>query len=184
LKPPKLTLAKKYNSISIALVFCALIATIAIGCSNSGQSAKSTPIAQKTAPKPVSQVTPTVEPEKPETVYVYNTAGRRDPFAPIVVTEDKRAKSGERPPLERYNITEFKLSAIIWGGFGYNAMLEGPDGKGYFVRIGTVIGPNKGVVRKIAQGKLVIEEKYKKFSGETVRKEFVLELRKKQEGMQ
>jgi len=184
LKHPKPKLAKKYSSIFIALIICVLIAFLAFGCSNTGQTAKPTPVAQKEAPKPVSQATPTVEPEKTEPAYSYNTAGRRDPFAPIVVTEDKRAKAGERPPLERYNITEFKLTAIIWGGFGYNAMLEGPDGKGYFVRIGTIIGPNKGVVRKIAQGKMIIEEKYKKFSGETVRKEFVLELRKKQEGMQ
>ncbi len=72
----------------------------------------------------------------------------------------------------------------MWGGFGYNAMIEGPDGKGYFIRVGTIIGPNKGVVKKITQHTMVVEEKYKTFSGETQRKEIVIELRKKQEGMQ
>ncbi|MGE5174280.1 MAG: pilus assembly protein PilP, partial [Betaproteobacteria bacterium] len=75
-------------------------------------------------------------------------------------------------------------TGIVWGGFGFNAMLEGPDGKGYFVRVGTIIGQNRGVVKKITQDRMVIEEKFKNFSGETERKEIVIELRKKQEGMQ
>ena len=91
---------------------------------------------------------------------------------------------GDRPPLERFNISEFKLTGVVWGGFGYNAMVEGPDGKGYFVHVGTVIGLNKGVVKKIMQNSMVIEEKFKNFSGETERREIVIELRKKQEEMQ
>ena len=120
--------------------------------------------------------------EQPASVYNYNPAGRRDPFAPIIEKESKKAKAGDRPPLERYNIGEFKLTGILWGGFGYNAMLEGPDGKGYFIRVGTILGPNRGVVKKITQSTLVVEEKYKIYSGETQRKEIVIELRKKQEG--
>ncbi len=54
----------------------------------------------------------------------------------------------------------------MWGGFGYNAMLEGPDGKGYFVHVGTIIGQNKGIVKKITQDTMVIEEKFKTISGE------------------
>ncbi len=98
--------------------------------------------------------------------------------------EDQKALTGERPPLERYNIYEFKLSGIVWGGFGYSAMVEGPDGKGYFVHVGTIIGQNKGIVKKITQYTMVIEEKFKTISGESNRKEIVLELRNKQEGMQ
>ena len=76
------------------------------------------------------------------------------------------------------------MTGVVWGGYGYNAMIEGPDGKGYFIKVGTIIGPNRGVVKKITQQKMVVEEKYKTFSGETERKEIVIELRKKQEGMQ
>jgi len=39
-------------------------------------------------------------------------------------------------------------------------------------------------VKRITQDIMVIEEKFKNFSGETERKEIVIELRKKQEGMQ
>jgi type IV pilus assembly protein PilP len=83
--------------------------------------------------------------------------------------------------LERYNISEFKLSGIVWGGFGYNAMLEGPDRKGYFIRVGTILGPNRGVVKKITQNSIVIEEKFKNAMGETESKEITVQLRKKQE---
>jgi len=177
---------KKPNNRYPALALIILGALVVTGCSEPPKQT-ATPVAQS---KPVqkqpiataltSTVTPTVE-EKPASVYSYNPGGRRDPFAPIIVKETKKAKAGDRPPLERYNLTEYKLSGIVWGGFGYNAILEGPDGKGYFVRTGTILGPNRGVVKKITQNTLVVEEKFKNYAGETERKEIIIELRKKQE---
>ncbi len=101
---------------------------------------------------------------------------------PLVIREEQKKGLADRPPLERYSITDFRLTGIVWGGFGYNAMLEGPDGKGYFIRVGTVIGTNRGVVKKITKNGLVIEEKFKNFMGEMQRNEIFVELRKKQEG--
>ena len=163
-----------------------LLGMAASGCSGSNQAPVTAPkpIAAKPVQKPISQATPTAVGEKAPTAYSYNPQGRRDPFASIIVKEEKQAKMGDRPPLERFNISEFKLTGVVWGGFGYNAMVEGPDGKGYFIHVGTVIGLNKGVVKKIMQNRMVIEEKFKNFSGETERKEIVIELRKKQEEMQ
>lgn len=119
----------------------------------------------------------------PEEHYSYKPAGRRDPFAPIIVRDEKKEKALAASPLERFPLNEFKLSGIVWGGFGYNAIMEGPDGKGYFVRVGTIIGQNRGVIRKITKDAIVIEEKFKNYMGETERKEIVVSLRKKQEGM-
>ncbi len=112
--------------------------------------------------------------------FSYRPVGRRDPFSPIVTRQEKKSLS-DRPPLERYNINEFKLSGIVWGGFGYNALLEGPDGKGYFIRVGTILGPNRGIVKKITQNMIVVEEKFKNAMGETESKEITVQLRKKQE---
>jgi type IV pilus assembly protein PilP len=162
---------------------------VAIGalsaCSESAK-APSAPvsIAQKPSQQPVTKATATTAEAAQPPEYSYNPAGRRDPFAPIIVKAQQKARGGERAPLERYDLNEFKLTGVVWGGFGYNAMLEGPDGKGYFVHVGTVIGLNKGVVKKITQQTMVVEEKYKTFSGEIERKERVIELRKKQEGLQ
>ena len=176
---------KKYNKSIHVLVLWLILSAVIAGCSDSGKApGTAMPIAPKQAQKPVSQATATIVEKQPEMEFSYNSGGRRDPFAPIMEKEDKQAKASERPPLERYNLFDFKLSGVVWGGFGYNAMLEGPDGKGYFVRTGTIIGPNKGVIKKITQTKMVVEEKFKNFSGEIERKEIVIELRKKQEGMQ
>lgn len=155
------------------------------GCSDSTKPAEqaATPV---TAQQPKSVVTATAAPtkaeEQPAAIYAYSPAGRRDPFMPIIIKEEKKALAGAKTPLERFPVNEFKLAGIVWGGLGYHAMLEGPDGKGYFIRVGTKIGPNQGVVRKITQTTMIIEEKYKDPTGEINRKEITIELRKKQEG--
>lgn len=179
---------KRHHKIQLVFTLSLLIGTVVMACSNSGNTPiTTTPIATKPTPslitsKVTSTATATVAETAPQ-VYAYNAAGRRDPFAPIISKEEKKAKTGDRPPLERYGLSEFKLTGIIWQGFGYNALVEGPDGKGYVVRVGTIMGQNRGVVKKITQEKMVIEEKFKNFSGGTERKEIVIELRKKQEGM-
>ncbi len=140
----------------------------------------------RVAPKKqvVTQGTATVVEERLQPVYSYNTEGKRDPFTPIISREEQKAKSGDRPPLERYSVYDFILTGVVWGGFGYSAMIESPEGKGYFVNVGTIVGQNRGVVKKITQQTMVVEEKFKTISGEIDRKEIVIELRKKQEGMQ
>jgi len=162
-----------------------LVALLAGGCSNSPKApAPAAPSAsaqrQPIATAPTGTVLLKTE-ENPVEVFSYRPIGRRDPFAPIVTKHERKVSTSDRPPLERYNISEFKLSGIVWGGFGYNAVLEGPDGKGYFIRVGTILGPNRGVVKKITQNMIVIEEKFKNVMGETERKEITVQLRKKQE---
>lgn len=152
------------------------------GCGDQTKPAATTAPAQQ----PKSAVTSTAVQAKAEeqthAVYVYSPAGRRDPFMPIIIKEEKKGLAGAKTPLERFPVNEFKLAGIVWGGLGYHAMLEGPDGKGYFIRVGTKIGPNQGIVKKITQTTMIIEEKYKDPTGEINRKEITIELRKKQEG--
>lgn len=169
----------------LALALFLAGAPVFTGCSDSGKpAATQAPIAVKPKQQVLSQGSATVTTEIPEDAYSYNPVGKRDPFAPLIIKEDRQVRKGNLPPLERYNIYEFKLTGVVWGGLGYSAMLEGPDGKGYFIRVGTVMGQNKGVVKKITQNTLVVEEKFKNISGEFDRKEIVIELRKKEEGMQ
>jgi type IV pilus assembly protein PilP len=167
----------------MVMLFCG--GAVLFACSDSPQSpVKPSPA---TTPKPISQpvtqATPTIEEKKELPAFNYNPQGRRDPFAPLITKEETKARAGSLPPLERYSISEFKLTGIVWGGFGYNAMIEGPDGKGYFVRVGTTIGPNKGSVKKITKDAMEIEEKFKNMLGETERKQITIKLRQKQEGM-
>ena len=172
-------------SAALSLAIAMACGEVLSGCSESAK-APGTPVAitQKSAQIPVTQATVTTVEAAPPPEYSYSPQGRRDPFAPIIIPAEQKARSGNLSPLERYDLSEFKMTGVVWGGFGYNAMVEGPDGKGYFIRVGTIIGPHKGVVKKITQQTMVVEEKYKSFSGGTERKEIVIELRKKQEGVQ
>ena len=153
------------------------------GCSDTPKPAEKAPQLQQ---QPKTAVTPTAAQaqaeEKPVAIYVYSPAGRRDPFMPIIIKEEKKGLAGAKVPLERFPVNEFKLAGIVWGGLGYRAMLEGPDGKGYFIRKGTKIGPNQGVVKEITETTMIIEEKYKDPTGELQHKIITIELRKKQEG--
>jgi type IV pilus assembly protein PilP len=162
-----------------------LLSSFAIqaGCSDASKPTVTAPAPAR--PQTVSAVSstatttqPAVE-EQPVPVYAYNPAGRRDPFTPIIIKEEKKALLGAKTPLERFPISEFKLSGIVWGGLGYHAMLEGPDGKGYFVKKGTRIGPNRGVVKRITERSMVIEERYKDLAGQESKREIIVELSKK-----
>ncbi len=68
------------------------------------------------------------------------------------------------------------MIAIIWGGLGQSAMVQTPDGKGYTVRVGTRIGSNQGVVKRITAQSVVVEERYTDVFGENKTREVVLNL--------
>ncbi len=69
--------------------------------------------------------------------YTYNPQGRRDPFVslirPVSAEESKRAK---KPGPEGFLIQEVALKGVVKTPEGYTAMVLGPDGKSYFVKLG------------------------------------------------
>ncbi|MEW6410367.1 MAG: pilus assembly protein PilP [Nitrospirota bacterium] len=125
------------------------------------------------------QISPPVEAKK----YTYTDGGKRDPFVSLVRPEEKKKAviSADLPPLQRVDISELRLIGIVWEGSNYVAMVSTPDGRGYAVRKGTIIGLNKGVVVDIASDHIVIEEKAKDYLGEVKTKRTVLELRRREE---
>jgi Tfp pilus assembly protein PilP len=68
--------------------------------------------------------------------YVYNPQGRRDPF----ISLNRRIEGGERgvrpQGIEGFLIQELALKGVVKTPEGYISMLEGPDARSYFVRIG------------------------------------------------
>jgi type IV pilus assembly protein PilP len=106
--------------------------------------------------------------------YSYNASGRREPFAAIV--KDGRLPGDDNqnlPPLQRISLTELNLIGIIWGGFGYSAMVQAPDGKGYTVRQGTRIGPNNGMVSSITENAVIVHERFTDVYGTKQVREYV-----------
>ncbi len=109
-----------------------------------------------------------------EADYSYDPSGRRDPFTPLIQRGLGAEKSDRAlPPLQRVGLTEINLIGIIWGGFGYTAMVQTPDGKGYAVRRGTRIGPNNGIVSKVTQNSIVVTERYTDIYGKDQEREYV-----------
>lgn len=91
---------------------------------------------------------------------IYDPKGRRDPFRSPLFILKKDKKNIPLTPLQRYDISELKLTGVVWGGkVGYKAMILAPDGKGYSVGINSLIGKNGGRVINIGKDKIVIREK-------------------------
>lgn len=69
--------------------------------------------------------------------YTYNPQGRRDPFVsliqPVSAEETKRVK---KPGPEGFLIQEVALKGVVKTPEGFTAMVLGPDGKSYFVKLG------------------------------------------------
>lgn len=170
------------NTKSFISFLIILSLTLVLGCRPKTQ--KIEPTAQ-----PISRpaVGPEIErpkeeaPKKIEEGYAYSPAGRRDPFKSLIITE-KMTKKEELPPLQKVDASDLKLRGVIWDQVGYYiAMVETPDGKGFVVREGTIVGLNKGIIKRITPVNLTIEERFKTYLGELKIKEITLELRKREE---
>jgi len=146
---------------------------------------KAAPVEKKAvvAPKPAEK-TEVAKKEEPE--YTYNPAGKPDPFKPFIqVTPTKAgAKGVPLTPLQRYEINQLKLVAIIAAREGNVALVEDSAGKGYFLKKGTAIGMNDGKVTQILKDRVVVQELEQDVSGQTKQNEVLLYLHRPEEGME
>jgi type IV pilus assembly protein PilP len=71
------------------------------------------------------------------------------------------------------------LRAIIWGQLGNKALVEDATGKGYVVKEGTYVGQHNGIVKRIYEDRIVVEE-YRRdpIEDRLVPSEVVLKLKK------
>ena len=132
----------------------------------------------KVSPRPASPV-PLPKKEKKRN-YVYNPTDRRDPFRPFIAVQTPVTASGEQiplTPLQKYDLSQLKLVAILVGKKEGRAMVEDSEGKGYIVKKMTYIGRNFGKVKTILKDRVIIEEKYRDYLGNVKSKESVLRLR-------
>jgi type IV pilus assembly protein PilP len=116
-----------------------------------------------------------VEKSKPDMEpYSYTSAGKPDPFVPLIadiLAKSKASASNSRDkeyltPLQKYELKDLKLVAVVVSENEPTAMLEDPTGYGYFVRKGMLVGPNDGVVERVIPNGLIIKEKFYNSLGE------------------
>lgn len=121
----------------------------------------------------------------------YDSKGRIDPFVPLVkeepvVVENKElieAKDAVREkrtktPLEKIELDQLELKAIIIAPSGNKALVEEANGKGYIIRKGTYIGRNDGKVIEILKDKVIVEELTENIQGKVTAREKEIKLPK------
>lgn len=127
----------------------------------------------------------------PDLAVGYDSKGKIDPFIPLVkeepvVVEKKDlvdAKSEVREkrtktPLEKIELSQLQLKAIIMAPSGNKALVEEANGKGYIIRKGTYIGRNDGKVVQIFKDKVVVEELTENHEGKMIAREKEIKLPK------
>jgi type IV pilus assembly protein PilP len=110
--------------------------------------------------------------------------GKPDPFKPFIqLTSIKESlKSFPLTPLQKYEISQLNLVAIIATPEGNIALVEDSAGKGYFLKKGTGIGKNDGKVKRILKDRVIIEEAYEDIFGQKKVNEISLFLHRVEEG--
>ncbi len=99
-------------------------------------------------------------------VYVYDPAGKRDPFEPLLTVRKPIENDGlPVTPLQKFDLGQFRLVGIIIGKDEPIAMVMVPGGKSYILKKGVKIGKNAGVVVGIEADGVLVEERFYDFSG-------------------
>jgi len=123
-------------------------------------------------PVKVAKAKTTIQEKKPVELlgYVYTPIGKRDPFKSYFQMMLPETEKKGRPlgPLQKYEIGQLKLVAIVWGISNPRAMVETPDDKGYVIKRGTLVGKNWGKVTEIKRNKVVISEHYRAVDGRLI----------------
>jgi Tfp pilus assembly protein PilP len=101
---------------------------------------------------------PGTEAEQP--AFVYSPVGQRDPFVPLIQQINKAVKKPKKDmgPLEKYELSQFRLLAMLIIKGTPRAMVKAPDGKSYTVKPGDLIGPNGGVVKRIETKTVTVDK--------------------------
>ncbi|MBS3778940.1 MAG: pilus assembly protein PilP [Desulfovermiculus sp.] len=115
--------------------------------------------------------------------FTYSAQDRVDPFASFLRSQADTEKEGQNSgralsPLQQVAPSQLHLVGILDAQDNNSrlALVELPNGKGYILRPGTLIGRNEGIVTVITKDQVTIEEKQTTPWGEEVLHSVVLEL--------
>lgn len=163
---------------------------------NTGNGAKGLEILTKgsATPAPSQPTTPSPPPagqpadaadgeddDVAEIAYAYSPIGKRDPFRSLFDQLQSQEVSGTTTELQRFELDQLALVAIVSRIATPYAMVEDPDGKGHTLTRGTLIGKNWGRVAEINQDCVVIKEEYRDYTGRKVTNKTPMCLPKPQE---
>jgi len=169
-----------------------LVLLLFVGCENNIVPKQFALVTGKKKPKQVNivetkavlDVMPTLPSE--QRLYAYSGNARRDVFKSLLTKKKTMRTVKEKrklTPLEKFDISEFKLVGVLWGEYGKRGVVQIADGKVFNVKVGKRIGKNGGRVKEILSDRIVIEEKHYDILESEVFKKIVLRIRPEEEAV-
>src|SRR5437879_7378468 len=132
-----------------------------------------TPPAMTTATAPGASTPPMDSAEG----YSYDAKSRRDPLQSLTKMIKSASLQSQMHTLQRVQISDMKLLGIMWGGYGYFGLIQTPEGKGYTVKEGMLLGTNNGVIKTITDKAIIVAEPTLDIAGRKSTKEVEILLR-------
>ncbi|HJL40222.1 MAG TPA: pilus assembly protein PilP [Myxococcales bacterium LLY-WYZ-16_1] len=103
-----------------------------------------------------------------EVPYAYSPIGKRDPFRNLFDVLQQEESQQELTELQKFELDQLRLVAVVSRISTPYAMVEDPSGKGHTLTRGTLIGKNWGQVSQIREDCVVINEEYRDYTGRKV----------------
>ncbi|MEQ9500870.1 MAG: pilus assembly protein PilP [Deltaproteobacteria bacterium] len=119
-------------------------------------------------PPPAAAVGEGGEEDVSEIAYAYSPIGKRDPFRSLFDQLQREEQTQQLTELQKFELDQLKLVAIVSRIATPYAMVEDPDSKGHTLTRGTLIGKNWGRVAQINPDCVVIREEYRDYTGRKV----------------
>jgi Tfp pilus assembly protein PilP len=115
--------------------------------------------------------------------FSYDPTGKRDPFRSFEWERPDRQGDDElRGPLEKFELGQLDLVAVVWRTDNAKALVMDPSGQSYIVGNGTRIGKNDGRVIRIGDNAMVVKETYVDHLGNKSTKDLEMRIRASQGG--
>ncbi len=171
-------------------LFALSSACLISGCTGNGKQPDkiATPagaVAPKVLPAPQLQISSAVSGNNAAEMH-FDFSSKKDPFKPFVETKPSPPPAAARTerkaslPIHSYDVRQFKLIGVVTDGENSRAMVTDPSGKGYVLRIGSIIGRNEGRVSTIARSRVEIVEQSKDDKGRVRKKRISITLPRKE----
>ena len=165
------TLGHSLSRFTVMLFLGLGLAFGGVACDDSDDTWVPPKAKRKRAKKVEEKVEATEDRSVAQANFSYVSINKRDPFRSYLADMDKGPSApGSISDTERFDLSQYRLTAVVSGTTAPRAMVEDPDGDGHVIKMGSKLGKNGGRVTRIStKGIRVIEE----FRAPTGQKQFV-----------
>ena len=161
----------KGDSVTMILkIFVVCLLLTIFGCGYEPVTSVPQAASQKVRPEKAQPTAAVSVEDEPKELFTYNSIGQRDPFESLLRKEEEsRQASSPKTPLEKFELGQFRIQAILIGKGAPRAMVSAPDGKNFILKPGLKIGKNNGVIKDINKSGIVVEESTMDLAGNPIK---------------